>query len=69
MGWGQGKSEDEPGTSSCAKSKELPLASFMNTLPLVKSGILLESKLIMTEMDYNLLIKKGIYEYILKINK
>jgi len=41
----------------------------LKIIPLIKSRTVLEAKLIMTEMDYNLLNKKEIYECILKISK
>lgn len=43
------------------------MASFLKALPLVKFKTVLE--LIMLEIDYNMLNKKGIYESVMKISK
>lgn len=43
------------------------MASSLKTLPLVKFKTILE--LIMLEIDYNMLNKKGIYESLMKISK
>lgn len=42
------------------------MASFLKTLLLVKSKTILE--LIMIEIDYNMLNKKGIHESVMKIS-